>query len=226
MKVAIRYVAVAAMCVSALVPAGAAAASPAAAATPAAKARTPIEVRVNQVGYPAHGSKVAFVMLPVKERLKWSLSCVSCGAPGRGFGARYVGSWNSRYKAVYKLNFSPVRQPGRYRISVIAGKARGTSPWFQIGASRQGYGRLVVNAVRYFTSERDGGDVVHSVLNREPANLTDRRASVYAAPKYDSNDNLLGTFHRIAGPVNVAGGWLTPAAGTRSSPTPAATPTR
>ena len=66
----------------------------------------------------------------------------------------------------------------------------------------------MVNAVRYFTSERDGGDVVHSVLNREPANLTDRRAYVYAAPKYDSNDNLLGKFHRIAGPVNVAGGWF------------------
>ena len=135
MKVAIRYVAVAAMCVSALVPAAAAAATPA--ASHVAKAAAPIEVRVNQVGYPARGSKVAFVMLPAKGQLKWSLSCVSCGAAGRGFGARYVGSWNSRYKAVYELNFSPVRQPGRYRISVIAGKARGTSPWFQIGASRQ-----------------------------------------------------------------------------------------
>ena len=182
MKVAIRYVAVAAMCVSALVPAAAAAASSAGTASPAATKAARIEVRVNQVGYPSHGSKLAFVMLPVKERLKWSLSCASCGPTDLGFGARYLGSWNTRYKAVYELNFSPVRQPGRYRISVIAGKARGTSPWFQIGASRQEYGRLVVNAVRYFTSERDGGDVVHSVLNREPANLTDRRAYVYAAP--------------------------------------------
>ena len=31
---------------------------------------------------------------------------------------------------------------------------------------------------------------------------------VYQDPRYDSNDNLLGTFHRIGGPVNVSGGWF------------------
>ena len=36
--------------------------------------------------------------------------------------------------------------------------------------------------MRYFTSERDGPDVVHSVLDREPANLTDEHADVYADP--------------------------------------------
>jgi endoglucanase len=62
--------------------------------------------------------------------------------------------------------------------------------------------------VRYFTSERDGGDVSRSVLDRRPANLTDRRAYVYADPRYDSNDNLLGKFTRVGGPVNVSGGWF------------------
>ena len=206
MKIAIRNVAVAAMCVSALVPAAAAAASPAA-ANPAAAA--PIEVRVNQVGYPTHGSKVAFAMLPAKDsQAVFSLSCRGCDFAVAGSLTHYVGSWNSRYKAVYELNFSGVTHPGRYRLTVTSGKAHGTSPWFRIGAPAREYSRLVVNAVRYFTSERDGGDVVHSVLNREPANLTDQRATVYAAAKYDSNDNLLGTFHRIAGPVNVAGGWF------------------
>ena len=38
------------------------------------------------------------------------------------------------------------------------------------------------NAVRYFTSERDGADVEPSVLDRQPANLTDARAYVYADP--------------------------------------------
>ena len=46
------------------------------------------------------------------------------------------------------------------------------------------------------------------MLNREPANLTDERATVYATPRYDSNDNLLGKFRRIGGPVNVSGGWF------------------
>ena len=68
-----------------------------------------------------------------------------------------------------------MRRPGRYRVTVTAGGQSATSPPFTIGAAGAQYGRLVTNAVRYFTSERDGGDVEHSVLSREPANLTDDR---------------------------------------------------
>jgi exodeoxyribonuclease III len=49
---------------------------------------------------------------------------------------------------------------------------------------------------------------VRSVLGREPANPTDEHAYVYATPRYDSNDNLLGKLRKIGGPVNVAGGWF------------------
>ena len=62
------------------------------------------------------------------------------------------------------------------------------------------YRSLVGNAVRYFTSERDGADVVPSVLNRKPANLTDRHASVYADPRFDGDDNLLGTLRKVRRP--------------------------
>ena len=82
------------------------------------------------------------------------------------------------------------------------------SPTFVVGTGAQLYRQLVDNAVRYFTSERDGPDVVPSVLGRQPANLTDEKASIYADPSYDSNDNLLGTLKKIGGPVNVAGGWF------------------
>ena len=64
------------------------------------------------------------------------------------------------------------------------------------------------NSVRYFTSERDGPDVDSSVLDRQPANLTDEKAYVYADPRYDSNDNLLGTLKKTGGPVDVSGGWF------------------
>jgi hypothetical protein len=66
----------------------------------------------------------------------------------------------------------------------------------------------VDNSVRYFTSERDGPDVVSSVLDRQPANLTDKKAYVYADPRYDSDDNLLGTLKKTGGPVDVSGGWF------------------
>ena len=110
--------------------------------------------------------------------------------------------------AVYQLGFSGLTRPGSYRITVHAAGTTATSPTFAVGPSAGLYHQLVVNAVRYFTSERDGADVVPSVLTAQPANLTDERACVYASPRYDSNDNLLGTLRRIGGPVNVSGGWF------------------
>ena len=83
-----------------------------------------------------------------------------------------------------------------------------SSPAFRVDSPAALYQQLAGNGVRYFTSERDGPDVDPSVLDRQPANLTDRRAFVYAPPRFDGNDNILGTFHRIGGPVNVAGGWF------------------
>ncbi len=172
-----------------------------------AKAAAAPQVRVNQVGYGSDASKVAYVMLPAKVRSvsfavqdgQWTYS---------GTSTDDVGRWNASYHAVYLLNFSQLRRPGSYRIVVHAGAATATSPRFQIGQPAALYHQLVLNAVRYFTSERDGDDVEHSVLDREPANLTDRHAFVYRTPRYDSNDNLLGKFHRIGGPVDVSGGWF------------------
>jgi endoglucanase len=175
---------------------------------PAAAAAVPVQVRVNQVAYPPAGAKVAYAMLPARVS---GVSFTVSGAHGavlRGRSGADAGSWNSRYRAVYRLPFSAVRRPGRYRITVTTGGQSATSPPFTIGATGARYGRLVSNAVRYFTSERDGRDVEHSVLSREPANLTDASAAVYAAPKYDSDDNLVGKLSRVGGPVNVSGGWF------------------
>jgi endoglucanase len=177
-------------------------------ATPAAAAALPAPVvRVNQVGYAPGSSKVAFAMLP---RAVGSVSFAVIGSRGvvyRGRSADDVGRWNKNYRAVYQLDFSAVRRPGRYRVEISAAPSA-VSPPFLIAGSQQLYHGLVDNAVRYFTSERDGADVVSSVLDRKPANLTDRRAYVYKDPRYDSNDNLLGKLTRTGGPVNVAGGWF------------------
>jgi endoglucanase len=118
-----------------------------------------------------------------------------------------VGSWNSAYQAVYQLSFSGLSVPGIYQVKVTS-PAGAVSPSFVVGSGAQLYGQLVNNAVQYFTSERDGPDVVPSVLGRQPANLTDEHANIYADPAYDSNDNLLGTLKKIGGPVDVAGGWF------------------
>jgi endoglucanase len=188
--------------------AGELSAGAATAATRATAKPVPAEIRVNQVGYALGASKVAFVMLP--SRVSSVSFSVTSGTGGAltGTSDNLVGGWNSRYHAVYELNFSRLNRPGSYLITATAGGLTARSPSFRIGSPGALYSHLVSNAVRYFTSERDGADVVHSVLARRPANLTDEHALVYASPKYDSNDNLLGTFHKIGGPVNVSGGWF------------------
>jgi hypothetical protein len=147
---------------------------------------------------------MAYVMLP--QRVASVAFSVTSGnrVVYRGVSRDDVGSWNANYRAVYQLTFSSLRSSGFYRIHV----AGAVSPAFHIADPATLYTQLVNNGVRYFTSERDGADVVSSVLNRQPANLTDANATVYAAPKYDANDNLLGTFHKIGGPIDVSGGWF------------------
>jgi len=169
---------------------------------------TSAEVRVNQVGYPPDSTKVAYAMLPARVgQVSFTVSG-SQGVVFRGRSSHDAGSWNDAYRAVYRLDFSGLHRTGNYRITISAAGARAVSPVFAVAPAAALYHRLVLNGVRYFTSERDGAYVRSSVLGRQPANLTDRYARVYADPRYDSNDNLLGTFHRIGGPVNVAGGWF------------------
>jgi endoglucanase len=162
------------------------------------------QLRVDQAGYPATAVKVAYLMLPARaSRVSFSV----LGAHGvvyRGKSTDDVGSWNTRYRAVYVLDFTALRRPGTYRIRV----GSVTSTAFPIASGKALYTPLVGNGVRYFTSQRDGADVDPAVLSRKPANLTDTSASVYAAPDYDANDNLVGGFTKIGGPVDVSGGWF------------------
>jgi endoglucanase len=182
----------------------AAAAAPAALAS-AARPAAAAEVRVDQVGYATTAAKVAFAMLPARVPSVQFTVTDGSRVVYRGTSTDDVGSWNSNYGAVYQLSFSSVRAAGTYRVHV--GPA--VSPSFRIASGQVLYTQLVNNAVRFFTSERDGPDVESSVMDRQPANLTDEQAYVYAAPKYDDNDDLLGGFTKVSSaPVDVSGGWF------------------
>ena len=191
-------------------PAASAAARPAIARPAEARpaiARPAPQVRVDQVGYVPSGQKVAYAML---ARPVTAVRFAVTGRHGvvyRGVSADDLGSWSSGYRAVYRLNFSGVRAAGDYRITITS-PVTTSSPAFAIGEAQELYGHLVDNAVRYFTSERDGPDVDPAVLGREPANLTDSSADVYADPAYDGNDNLVAALTKTGGPVDVSGGWF------------------
>jgi endoglucanase len=175
-------------------------------ARPTAPPGVALQVRVNQVGYPASGPKLGYAMLPRAAAVSFTVAAPA-GVVFHGKG-QALGRWNTHYPAVYALDFGGLVRPGSYRITVRAAGVTAISPPFVIASPAALYHRLVGNAVAYFTSVRDGAGVVSSVLGRQPANLTDERAYVYQDPLYDSNDNLRGSLHRIGGPVDVSGGWF------------------
>jgi endoglucanase len=153
---------------------------PTAPTAPTAQDRSPV-VRVNQVGYTSSSSKVAFAMLARPVAAVRFEVITPYGVAYRGTSTDDLGSWNSGYQAVYQLSFTGVRTPGQYQVKLLS-PAAAVSPEFIIGDGSQLYRQLVDNAVQYFTSERDGPDVDSAVLGRQPANLTDKNAYVYADP--------------------------------------------
>lgn len=163
-----------------------------------------VQIRVDQVGYATDAPKMAYLMLGTSgQPLAFTVNDPAGHPVFEGMVGRYMGKWSKGYFKVYALNFSSLRRAGIYRIET----GGAISEPFRVASAAALYDGLVSNAVRYFTSERDGADVIHSVLNREPANLTDEHASVYAAPRY-VNDTLIGTLHKIGGPVDASGGWF------------------
>ena len=126
-----------------------------AAAPASAAALAPAQVRINQVGFPASGPKVAFAMLPRQVASVRFEVVTPYGVAYRGTSADDVGAWNASYRAVYRLSFSGVQLPGQYQVRLLS-PARAASPGFIIGDGVQLYRELVDNSVRYFTSERDG----------------------------------------------------------------------
>src|ERR1700733_11108945 len=170
-----------------------------------ATAQSSHEFRITQGGYQPNARETAYLMLPARvASVPFTITDAKGRVVYRGVSRDDVGAWNTGYKAVYLLSFSGLRRCGTYQVRV----GSTVSVTFRVANGTALYGPLVDNAVRYFTSERDGADVEHSVLSREPANLTDEKADVYAAPRYDDNDNLLGTLKKVGGPVNVSGGWF------------------
>jgi endoglucanase len=181
-----------------------ASAKPASAKPATAKPPAP-EIRLNQVGYQPSAPKAAYVMLTARvASVPFTVTDAKGKVVYRGVSRDDVGAWNTGYQAVYLLSFSGLHRCGAYQVRV----GNVVSATFEIANGTALYGQLVDNAVRYFTSERDGADVEPDVLSREPANLTDEKADVYATPRFDDNDNLLGTLKKVGGPVNVSGGWF------------------
>jgi hypothetical protein len=170
----------------------------------------PAQIRVDQVGYGAAETKRAYLMAGAGAA--GATFVVRDDAGKRVFAAKVGqsrGGWNASYTAVHPLDFSRLRRPGQYRITV-AGAVQATSPTFRIARTGALFNPLAADTNRFFQVQRDGAHVIKGQLNRKPSHLTDRRATVYAQPvfKGDGGDVPAEPLKPIGGPVDVEGGWF------------------
>jgi endoglucanase len=174
----------------------------------AAEAAEAAFVRVDQVGYVASAHKGAFLLAGGSAAKATFSVRDAAGATvySAAVGPR-TGSWSTRFPNVYRLDFDPVAAPGRYTIAVT-GAAHATSPPFRIDAPAGLFAPMLADARFFFAAQRDGRDVIGSVMSRRPSHLNDARAAVYAPPSYDSDGVLTADLTKIGGPVDGAGGWF------------------
>ncbi len=161
------------------------------------------EIRVNEVGYPLGAPKRAYLLSStacdgVPFAVKDGTVAVFAGSAGRDRGA-----WNDAYGHVCSLDFGAVSAPGIYTVQA----AGAVSPPFAVDSPSGLYGPLLANALVFYQGQRDGSDVVGSVLERKPSHRHDAHAAVYRIPHY-RGETLMGDLTKVGGPVNVEGGWF------------------
>ena len=164
-------------------------------------------IRVDQIGYPASGSKVAYLMsgsslggttFSVRDSVG---TTVFSGAVGPS-----AGSWSKKYGSVYPMTFSSVSGVGTYRI-VVSSPVVITSPQFAINGASALWKQGLVNALSFYQNERDGPDYIPSTLRTAPAHLNDEHAMTYPTPKVDDNGNFTGDLSPLGVTVDASGGW-------------------
>ncbi len=186
-------------------PAGSALPHPAAAPDPVG------QVRVNQQGYlPGEPKQARLMTTAPVHGSKYRVTDASDDVVLRGRVPEHsTGSWSPRYPAVYRLDLSRLRAPGRYRISTT-GAVTARSPWFRVRGAGGIFGTILRAGLAFDRNQRDGAGVVSGPLHRRRSHLHDRHASVYRWPRMQHGSDLIldRRLHRIGGPVNVSGGWF------------------
>lgn len=179
-------------------------------APPATGQAVAAHVRVNQVGYDAAAPKRAYVMASAALTGATFTVRTTGGTPVlTGPIGASQGSWNNGFPFVYAVDFGSVTAPGSYVIAV-SGPVSATSPTFRLDTPANLYGARLADAVTFYQAQRDGPDVITSILGRRPAHLNDATATVYQPPMFSRRDTLRGDLVPVPGaaPRNVAGGWF------------------
>jgi len=164
-------------------------------------------VRVNQVGYPAAGSKRAYLMSSVAETgatftVRTAGGTAVLTAP---VGAN-LGKWSTGYPNVYALDFTGVTAAGSYTIAV-SGPAAGSSPAFRIDTGANVYAGALANSVSFYQNERDGPNYIPSTLRTAPGHLNDQNAMTYLTPNANSSGRFSGDLTPLGVRIDASGAW-------------------
>ena len=174
---------------------------------PAAASPAHALVRVDQLGYPTTGPKVAYLMSPSAmsgatfEVVDSSGADIFTGTVGKNSG-----KWNAAYRYVYPLTFSPVAATGTDTV-VVEDSPPVASPPFPIGPSATLFSQALANSLSFYQNERDGPDYIPSALRTAPAHLNDEDAMTYATPKMNSQGEFSGDLTPLGVTMDASGGW-------------------
>ncbi|MFH9044589.1 cellulase N-terminal Ig-like domain-containing protein [Streptomyces sp. NPDC017966] len=169
------------------------------------------EIRVDQVGYVPDEPKYAYLMAPSRSlgAARYEVRDEQGRTVLTGWVGASTGNWNSGYPDVRVIDLGSLRREGTYRVHVT-GPVTATSPPFSIASRQKLLVPLTAGHVRFFQAERDGENVISSVLHRRPSHLNDRNATVYRTPRYSPDGETLLDAGLVADAelVDVSGGWF------------------
>ncbi len=150
-------------------------------------------VRVNQAGYEINEIPYrAYLMSTAPEQnatfevLNSSGDTVYSGKVGAPLGI-WSHSITVTYQ-VYALDFNAIAGD-IYKIEVT-GPVQANSPRFAVDSKQVLYSGLLLNALFFYQTQRDGPNFIANALRTGPAHLKDIQADVYQTPPLDSNDNI------------------------------------
>jgi len=166
-------------------------------------------VRVNQVGYPANGSKRAYLMATgVETGATFAVKNSSGTTLFSGLIGANLGSWSNSYPDVYALDFSTVTAAGTYTITV-SGPIAASSPTFKIDSAANVYSNPLANSLFFYQNERDGPNFIASPLRTAAGHVNDQSATVYITPSTNNNGRFSGDLKPVspATVIDASGGW-------------------
>lgn len=161
-------------------------------------------VRVNLIGYESSLSARAYLMTTsAVSGVSFAVKNSGGTTVVSGTVGTKVGAWGSY--SVYPIDFT-LSTADTYTVSV-SGPVAAISPKFRVDTAANLYTTALANSLSFYENERDGKNFIPSPLRSAAGHLNDASATVYKTPKFDSNDNIIGSLSSTGTTINAEGGW-------------------